>query len=287
LPARDPHGARGPGHADLDLVRRRLQVAQQLAGPPERRPRLVVSSLLSLLQPLPSPRDLERDYLSLQTGQRLEGESLLERLVSTGYTRTPLAERPGEVSLRGEILDLYPFAAELPLRIELFGDEIESLRTFDPLDQRSVETLKTAQVCLASDAGGVESGSGVLLSSLVSPTTVYVRVEPLRIEDKAGGLRIQSPVHAQALLELARAMERHRSLDLQSLPAKDVEFDTRSVQALSAGMREAPRVLREATADGMRALVLCQNEAEEHRFRGLLAEAGGVPGVETRIGAVA
>ncbi|MBI5361832.1 MAG: hypothetical protein HZA53_01555, partial [Planctomycetes bacterium] len=276
LPARDPHGAKGAGQADLDLVRGRLQVAQRIGGPPERRPRLVVASMLALLQPLPSPGDLERDFLGLQTGQKLDAEALLERLVTSGYARQPLAERPGEVSLRGEILDVYSFAAELPLRIELFGDEIESLRTFDPLDQRSVETLKQVQLCLATDSGGVEDGDGVLFSSLAAPTATFVRVEPLRIEDKTGGLRIQSPAHAQMLLEFGRALERHRRIDLQSLPAKDVNFDARSVQSLAVGMREAPRVLRETTADGTRAIVLCQNEAEEHRFRALLAESGGV-----------
>lgn len=287
LPAREAHSTRGAGHVDLDLVRRRLQLAQQLAGPPERRPRIVAASLLSLLQPLPSPANLEQDYLALQVGQTLDLEALLERLVAAGYARVPLAEKPGEVSLRGEILDLYAFAAELPLRVELFGDAIESLRTFDPLDQRSVDATKQAQICIANDAGGVEDGNGVLFSSLVSPTTVYVRVEPLRIEDRVNGLRVQSPAHAQTLVALTRAMERHRRLDLQSLPARDVNFDTRSVQALSVGMREAPNALREAAADGTRVVVLCQTEAEAHRFDALLAESGGASGVEARIGSVA
>ena len=287
LPARDAHASKGAAHADLDLVRRRLQVAQRFTGPAERRPRLVAASLLALLEPLPSPGDLERDYLGLQTGQQLDAEALLARLVSAGYARQPLAERPGEVSLRGEILDVYPFAAELPLRIELFGDEIESLRTFDPLDQRSIDTLKQVQLCLATDAGGVEDGDGVLLTALAPVTTTFVRLEPLRIEDKAGGLRIHTPAHAQTLLEHGRALERHQRIDLQSLPAKDLNFDTRSVQSLAVGMREAPRVLRETTADGTRAIVLCQNEAEEHRFRALLAEAGGVERVESRVASIA
>jgi transcription-repair coupling factor (superfamily II helicase) len=287
LPARDPHARRGgPGQADLDLVRRRLQVAQELAGPPERRPRTIVASILSLLQPLPSPGDLERDYLGLQVGQTLDTEALLERLVASGYARMPLAERPGEVSLRGEILDVYAFAAVRPLRIELFGDAIESLRSFDPLDQRSVETLRKVQLCLATDAGGVEDGDGVLLPSIVSPTTTFVDIEPLRIEDKVNGLRIQSPAHAQALHELARAQERHRRIALQSLPAQDVNLDTRSVQSLAVGMREAPRALREATADGTRAFVLCQNEAEAQRFASLLAESGGAERVEARVGSI-
>ncbi|MBL8857351.1 MAG: transcription-repair coupling factor [Planctomycetes bacterium] len=285
LPARESFtGSRA--HADVETIRRRLQVVQRIAGPASKRPRLIVASLLSLLQPMTSPAELEKNWLKLQTKQSLDTEALLERLVTAGYTRLPLAEKPGEVSLRGEILDIYPLAAELPLRIELFGDEIESLRSFDPVDQRSVESLKEVQLSLAADSGGVEDGDGVLPSTVLAPTSVYVSVEPMRIEDRAEGLRIQSASHARALLQLTQAMDAHRRLDLMSLPGATLNFDTRSVQALGVGVRESPRVLRETTADGTRVVVLCQNEAEEHRFRTVLAEAGGIAGVEFRVGSV-
>ncbi len=287
LPAREGVGtALRTGEADLAGLRARLQVAQRLAGPPELRPRMIVASLVSMLQPIPSRADIEREWLGLQVGQKFDAESLLERLVASGYARTPLAERPGEVSLRGEILDLYAFASELPLRIELFGEEIESLRTFDPVDQRSVETHKQVQVSLASDAGGVDDGHGALPASLVGATAVFVHIEPLRIEDRAGGLRIQSAGHAQALLSFAEIVREHRTLDLQSLPG-GIGFDARSVQALSVGAREAPAALREAAADGTRVVVLCQTHAEETRFTTVLAENGGGAGVELRVGSLA
>ncbi|MBL8863874.1 MAG: transcription-repair coupling factor [Planctomycetes bacterium] len=287
LPAREGVGtALRTGEADLTGLRARLQVAQRLAGPPEARPRLLVASLVSMLQPVQGRAELEREWLALQVGGRLDAEGLLERLVASGYQRTPLAERPGEVSLRGEILDLYPFASELPLRVELFGEEIESLRTFDPVDQRSVEKHERVQVSLASDAGGIEDGRGELPASLMGATAVFVRVEPLRLEDRAGGLRIQSAGHARALLELEALARERRRLDLQSLPG-GLPVDTRSVQALGLGMREAPEALRAAAADGTRVVVLCQTPAEEARFAAILAEGGAAPGVETRVGSLA
>ncbi len=287
LPAREGVGtALRTGEADLGGLRARLQVAQKLAGPPEQRPRLLVASLVSLLQPIPSRDDIEREWLGLQVGGKLDPEALLERLVASGYQRTPLAERPGEVSLRGEILDLYTFASELPLRIELFGEEIESLRTFDPVDQRSVATHKQVQISLASDAGGIEDGQGALPAGLVSAAAVFVRVEPLRIEDRAGGLRIQSAAHGRALVSFGEILEQRRVLDVQSLPG-GIPFDTRSVQALAVGTREAPKALREAAADGTRVVVLCQTDAEAHRFGTILAENGGGEGVELRVGSLA
>ena len=287
LPAREGLGtALRTGEADLAGLRARLQVAQRLAGPSEARPRMIVASLVSLLQPVPSRTDIEREWLGLQVGSKLDSEGLLERLVASGYQRTPLAERPGEVSLRGEILDLYTFSSELPLRIELFGEEIESLRTFDPVDQRSVATHKQVQVSLASDAGGVEDGHGSLPATLVAPTAVFVRIEPLRIEDRAGGLRVQSAAHAQALLSLDEILRQRRTLDLQSLPG-GLAFDARSVQALGVGAREAPKALREAAADGTRVVVLCLTGAEQTRFATILSENGGGDGVELRVGSLA
>jgi len=286
FPAREGGKGRLDG-GDLGAIRQRIELAQRLSGPAEARPRVIVASLLALLQPLPKPGDLAAATLQLALGQKLSTEQFLKQLVDAGYERVPLVERAGEVSLRGDILDVFPFASELPLRIELFDDAVESLRTFDPLEQKSVQKLEKVAVCIARDAGGVEDGSGIAPALLFPPQAVIAELEPLRIEDRANGLSIQSASHQRELGVLWQARDARRRLRLQSLPAKDVHFDTRSVQALSGGIRQAPELLRDATADGTRAIVLCRTEAEEHRFRTVLAEAGGVEHVETRVGSVA
>ncbi len=292
FPARET-GFGGPRSTDPESIKGRLQVAQLFAGPPERRPRLVVASLLSMLQPVPSPNDLADDFLHLATGQKLVAEDLLERLIATGYTRQPLAERPGELSLRGDILDVFPFAADLPLRIELFDDEIDSLRTFEPESQRSVERVEQLALCIASDAGGVEDGKGIAAIQMLATTTICAEIEPLRIEERAEGLRIQSSAHANAISELWRALEERRRVVLQSLPGDTLNFATKSVQSLALGMREAPRVLNEEVAAGENVLVLCANEAERARFAEILTQRGvpvhgGAPGaaggVSTAVG---
>ncbi len=304
MPARDPYARRGHAQADLDAVRGRLQVAQRLAGPPQRRPRAIACSVLSLLQPLPDAGELEREFLSLKVEQGLDVGALLDRLVESGFTRQPLVEGPGEVSLRGDILDVFPFAADLPLRVELFDDEIESLRSFDPDTQRSVETFRQVKLCLARDAGGVEDGDGVLPHTLLAPTTTVVEVEPLRIQDTAEGLRIQSSSHQRALMQWRQAREQHRRLALQSLPGADVDFDARTVQAFSGGVREATRRLV-ATARGVpgaagvapaagggerpaaRTVVACATPAEQERYRTVLAEVDADAPVEVGLGSVA
>lgn len=283
LPAREQAAARGAGAVDMDSLRDRLQVAQRLAGPPEARPRLLVASIHALLQPLPEAREMENSIVTLEVGARLDVDQLLKRLVGLGYERQPLAERPGEASLRGDILDFFPHASNDPIRVEVFEDEIESVRTFDPLDQRSVEQFEKLDISLASDAGGVEDGHGIQAIRLLSPTTIYVEVEPLRIEDRAEGLRVRSGSHARALLNYQKDRGEHPHLSLHSLPA-DINFDARSIQSLSVGITEALPQLQELVEQGTRTIVLCQSEGERDRFRARLEDIENGDRVETALG---
>ena len=278
-----PSRAGGRGGADVEAVRERLRLARALQGTPDQRPRLVVASVLALLQPMPTATDLEQDLITLSTGEVLVLKGLVARLVKAGFTREPLVERPGELSLRGDILDVWPFAAERPLRIELFDDEIESLRTFDPEEQRSVETLEKAALCLATDAGGVEDGDGVMPFSVVAPTTVFVEVEPLRIEDKAEGLRIQSASHGRALLQLREAQANHRRLQLQSLPAKTLNLDVRSTELLAGDVALLGERLTTFAAEE-RVRVYCRTESEMDRFGGLAGKALETGAIDVRSG---
>jgi transcription-repair coupling factor (superfamily II helicase) len=280
VPARAGAGSRGAG-GDVESVRSRLQMAQRLAR--AQGPDVLVGSLLSLLQPVPGVRDLGREFLTLREGELLDVEALLARLVKAGYVRQPLAEAPGEVSLRGDILDLYAFAADTPVRVELFEDEIESLRTFDPDDQRSIEQHRELEVCLAADAGGIRDGTGVPLFSMLPGGAPLVQVEPLRLGEQTERLRIRSPDHDKHLRALDERSRRGRVLALQSLPGEHLSLDTRSVQGLEVGMRAAPGALREAAAKGERVIVLALNEAEEHRLSQELARAK-VSEVELRRG---
>ena len=273
--------------ADLDSVRRRLQTTQKLAGPEERRPRVVVASLLSLLQPVPSPRELERDFLNLQVGQKIVAEDMLARLVHGGYTRQPLAESPGEISLRGDILDVFPFAADLPVRLELFDEELESLRTFDPETQRSVESLHGVSLCIASDAGGVEDGRGVQPLTLLPLDTHVVEVEPLRVEDQAKGLRVRSSAHARSWTQLRTDMDLRRRISLQSLPSQQHDLALRSVQSFSVGAREAGQLMARELGKGVRCIVPCLSEGERDRFRTVLGKIEGTDGIETPLGSIA
>jgi len=82
--------------------------------------------------------------LRLKCGEEVLPEMLVEHLLSVGYTRVDVVEMPGQVTLRGGILDVYSPEMDRPVRIEFFGDEVESIRRFDPETQRSASTLDEA-----------------------------------------------------------------------------------------------------------------------------------------------
>src|SRR6202011_1600234 len=80
----------------------------------------------------------------LRRGETFDLERLLEHLNTVGYSATDVVEMPGQYAARGGILDVYSPEADRPVRIEFFGDEVESIRKFDPVTQRSSDTVEEA-----------------------------------------------------------------------------------------------------------------------------------------------
>jgi transcription-repair coupling factor (superfamily II helicase) len=101
----------------------------------------IVTTVRSLQPHLP-PVEAFRPYcLTLQRGMELDLEDLSQQLAQLGYDRVPLVEMEGQWSRRGDIIDVFPVASELPVRLELFGDELDQLREFDPSTQRSLDNV--------------------------------------------------------------------------------------------------------------------------------------------------
>lgn len=94
------------------------------------------------LQPhLPSPAEFVARCLTLRVGDAGDVEAISTQLATLGYDRVPLVETEGQWSRRGDIIDIFPVAAELPVRLEWFGDDLDKLREFDPATQRSLEKI--------------------------------------------------------------------------------------------------------------------------------------------------
>lgn len=107
---------------------------------------LLVTSAEALFELVPTPEQVQQDVITLQVGHAEAPDALAGRLGMLGFQRVEFVEEPGDVALRGGILDVFPFAGEYPLRFEFFGDEIESVREFDVRTQRSISRLSSARI---------------------------------------------------------------------------------------------------------------------------------------------
>ena len=123
------------------------------------RARILVASVQALLQHTIAPGDLPGEPRRLQLGARIRQDALLRELLDLGYVPVLEVAGRGEFARRGGIVDVFPPSLPLPIRIEFFGDEIDSLRAFDPTDQRTIGPVDDAALLPASEfllpAGGV------------------------------------------------------------------------------------------------------------------------------------
>ena len=133
-----PYGGYSPS---AEVCRKRLAALYELATEPDA---VVVASPQALLKKTLPPADLIALSDSLVVGEEIDRDQLISRLVDRGYFSTDLCAEPGTFSVRGGILDIFAPSYPLPLRIDFWGDEIESIRTFDPHTSRSRETLQRA-----------------------------------------------------------------------------------------------------------------------------------------------
>jgi transcription-repair coupling factor (superfamily II helicase) len=149
-----------------EAVGERVRLLKRLRSPEP--PRLVATSIQALLQPVPDRASLARQTRTLRVGQRISLEELAGWLVQNRFHNTTAVELPGEFSVRGGILDIFTPDGFDPVRLELFGDEIESIRRFEVSNQRSLGNLEAVDVTVLAGLwplGGVATTQGVAAGS--------------------------------------------------------------------------------------------------------------------------
>ncbi|MEK6672660.1 MAG: transcription-repair coupling factor [Nitrospirota bacterium] len=111
----------------------------------------IVTSFNGMNSPVWTPDDLRRDTLTLERGHETEREAVEHNLLSLGHKRTSLVVERGDYCMKGWLLDIFPSTGENPVRIEFFGDEVDSIRSFDIETQRSIKTIDSVSILPASE----------------------------------------------------------------------------------------------------------------------------------------
>ncbi|MDR0221006.1 MAG: transcription-repair coupling factor [Lachnospiraceae bacterium] len=147
FPAKDLIFYQADIHGNLLTRERTLCLRRIIEG----EPLTIVTTFSALMSPLTSLAYIEENIIPLATAATIDKEALAVSLVKLGYENCPQVEAPGQFAVRGGIIDIYDLTEENPFRIELWGDEIESIRSFDCLSQRSLEKLNNITIYPATE----------------------------------------------------------------------------------------------------------------------------------------
>ena len=148
------------------------------------RPLLILTTANAVLQRVPPPQAVVRGALSAVPGNRIDIDQLKEYFAENGFSRTGTVVDPGDYAIRGGIVDLYAPGSDAPLRLDFFGDTLESIRSFDAQTQRTIGQLKrmdllpASEVVLTQEAiTAFRTGYGALFGGVTGPDPLYEAVK--------------------------------------------------------------------------------------------------------------
>src|SRR6266576_3127971 len=241
--------------------------------------RVVVAPIAAARMRLADAASYAGQARTLARDQEISLDEFIAHLRSVGYESHDMVEMPGQFTVRGGIVDVFPAEAERPVRLELFGDSVESLREFDPNTQRSVRPIEhmTLPPLLEQPANGARTLDGNSGGHGVPPRA-HSLVDLLEetIED-AGDLAKNAIASHYFTADWDRQLSRHTRLELNHLPVTREGIETRTMQTQSttryhgnvpAFMAEA----RERITAGERVLLAAGNLGELERFVDLCHE---------------
>ena len=182
-PAKDLLFFQADIHGNL-LIRQRMKVIKALL---EEKELTVVTSIDGCMDFLESLEKIKEQLIHYESDSAVDTEQLKNQLVSLGYERAGQVEMPGQFSVRGGILDIYCLTEENPWRIELWGDEIDSIRSFDPESQRSLEKLEEITIYPAVEHIG-DKDMVSFLDYFPEERTIIFLDEPNRLTEKGGAV---------------------------------------------------------------------------------------------------
>ena len=182
-PAKDLLFFQADIHGNL-LIRQRMKVIKALL---EEKELTVVTSIDGCMDFLESLEKIKEQLIHYESDSAVDTEQLKNQLVALGYERVGQVEMPGQFSVRGGIVDIYCLTEENPWRIELWGDEIDSIRSFDPESQRSLENLEELTIYPAVEHIG-DKDMVSFLDYFPEERTIIFLDEPNRLTEKGGAV---------------------------------------------------------------------------------------------------
>jgi len=290
----------GSEHVSDDIIGERMRICTLLAEPPEARDEPVdflVAPVMALLQPVPTPRALAEAKLSLRLGGELPPEKIISWLVDAGFERVDQVDQPNEFARRGGIIDIFPTGVGQAVRVEFFGDSVDSIRKFDLDTQRSTERIEAFDLTGTAAGRRTDPDRTTHLGAYLDPRTIVCTSEPQAVFELASDIhrrlgekadddrqmvsrRMGTTKSASALgmfepQEVFDSLKALASAEMYTFSATGddvIPMGIRSIEKLSLNTQEALGELEEL-AQNADVWVYCENPAERDRFGDLLASS--------------
>jgi len=239
-------------------------------------PIVTIADAESLATRLPLKQKFSGESLPVKSGDEVGFERVIKWLESHHFERKQFVETAGDFAVRGGIVDVFPFTETLPVRIEFFGDTIESMRSFDAVSQRSTGT-KNDLVLVPNVLTESSEGEGeATLFDYLAPSTVAVTFEPERVRAM---LETESiPVE---ILDGLNAFMRFAVSAFPSSTANAIDFGSRSQPSFNANLKLIREHFARLVHQGTRAIVMSESKDLTKRLKDLIDVEGTETGIET------
>ena len=252
---------------------------------------VTTTSASAIFEKIVSPETFSSISITIEKGDELDLDSFKEQLVDQDYRSVKFVDEPGEFAHRGGILDIYPYSGEYPVRLELFGDEVDSIREFDPDSQRSISYLNVVRI--VPDATNLNQGEKQDLLNYYDENTLFVLFNAPLIEaelknrfkkasevfqDKSG--QDELPLPDQLFLNpetYSKEISDRTKIHFGSFAEeRDPDWSFRLNASPQPDFNGSIKLLREnineLSLQGFDTYILCDNEGQRDRFEELLGE---------------
>lgn len=234
------------------LTNRRMEVLRAIAEKKKEEPVTVITTMDAFLDGIISPDEIQKNRIHITGEDTVDLTKLEQDLTALGYERESQIEAPGQFAVRGGIIDVFPLAEEMPVRIELWGDEIDSIRMFDAKSQRSIENISEITIYPASENCFGNNGLVSFLKYFPENETLLFYDEPHRLQEAAetveaeyteslknradAGMKEEGEEELRVFQtkDIISEMNRYSGIGLTTLESKCGLFKVRSVYTVQA-----------------------------------------------------
>jgi len=279
----------------------RLNVLSLLRGGHGHATLFIATTPAALLQPVPARAEFAARELTLTKGMHQPFTRLLEELQKLDYDSEAVCESPGSYAVRGGIVDVYPVTATQPYRLDFFGDDLEDIRGFDPVTQRSGESVATIRLAASPRVRLEPAQTGV--ADYLPPGTQLILVEPVAVEEAFAAMQTDGSAGLASLLQACTRVWGLADLDEASpvfdAGADEATWDTESLvhhrryageglvaqerlQVEEESRNEFLAQVKAWSQAGYEVIFVAAKEGEEQRMREILAEDPSLRGLEAR-----